>query len=412
MEEAVSTDGMLEFLLGLPEFKKLGSVALLDIEKEIRAENIQRGDSLNAFEQLDRHLYLIEGEVNLMADGKVLQVVNAGSERAKHSLFRIHTDGLTAYCVKNARLLALNKTILDKYISTINPDTHESGISVTSYDGLDSEAGIIRDIQNEFSHGEVDLPSITEVALKINQAVKDESLDFNKIADIVQTDPMIASRAVHVANSAIYMGSQPVKTVKRAVQRIGLRAMRTIVMSVTLLNLFSPKSPLVINKMRSYYKHSIRVGVICHVLAKNIKGFDPEQAFLAGLIHDIGTVPILIKIDEHNEIKDDAEILEKLISSLKIKVGTMLLKQWNFEDELIEVTKNADNWSREVDKADYCDLVQVAQLHSEMIGGNKLNAPALSELAAFKRLNIMELNPVKIISQAKEEMSEIINLLE
>ena len=412
MAESFTNVGLLKFLLGLPDLEGLGSVALLDLSKDARAEYLKKGESLHADEHMERHLYLVDGEVELVANDQVLQVIKGGSDRAKQSLFRVHTHGLEAHCLKDTSLLSLNETTFEKYISTIKPEINTSGISLSNYQATDGDAGIINEIHEEFHHNEVDLPSMPEVALKINQAVQDESLDFQKIAEIVQTDPMISARAVQVANSAMYAGSQPVQTIKRAVQRIGLRAMRTIVMSVTLRNLYTPTSPLIKKRMKTYYHHSIRVGVICHALTKKIKGFDPEQAFLAGLMHDIGIVPILIRADKHDEIKNNAELLDKLIHSLKTKAGAMLLKQWSFEDELITVVQDAENWQRDVIKADYCDVVQVAQLHCEMIGGRKLDAPALAELPAFGRLDLGDINPMLIIAQAKQEMREVIHLLE
>ena len=412
MAEAFSNVGLLKFLLGLPDLEELGSVALLDIAKDARAEFLKKDESLFADEHMERHLYLVEGEVELIANDQVMQVIKGGSERAKKSLFRIHTHGLEARCLKSASLLSLNETTFEKYISTIQPKPDISGINISSYHATDSDAGIINEIHNEFNHSEVDLPSMPEVALKINKAVQDETLDFKKIAEIIQTDPMISARAVQVANSAMYSGSQPVQTIQRAVQRIGLRAMRTIVMSVTLRNLYSAQSPLIKKRMKSYYHHSIRVGVISHVLTKKLKGFDPEQAFLAGLMHDIGVVPLLIRADKHNEIKDDVELLDKLLQSLKTKVGAMLLKQWSFEEELITVARDAENWQRDVIKADYCDVVQVAQLHCEMIGGRKLDAPSLAELPAFERLELGEINPLLILAQSKREMSEVIHMLD
>lgn len=413
MAEAFSNVALLKYLLGLPDLKGWGTVALLDLAKDARTEIINEGDLLHADEYMDRHLYLVEGEVELVSDDQVLQVIKADSERAKQTLFRIHTHGLAARCIKKAHFLSLNEETYDQYQSSLQPKVDDNSVNFSHYESEDgADEAIINEIHNAFSQNEVDLPSMPEVALKINQAVQSESLDIQKISESIQTDPMISARAVQVANSAMYAGSQPVQTIKRAVQRIGLRAMRAIVMSVTLRNLYAPKSPLIKKSMTTYYRHSLRVGVICHALANNIKGFDPEQAFLAGLIHDIGTVPLLIRADQHDEVKNNADLLDKIVNSLKAKVGAMLLQQWSFEAELITVVENCENWQRDIIKSDYCDIVQVAQIHCEMIGGRKLNAPELSELPAFARLELGDVNPKLIIAQAKQEMSEVIHLLE
>lgn len=413
MAEAFSNVGLLKFLLGLPDLKDWGTVALLDLAKDAKAEFVEKDESVYADEHMDRLLYLVTGEIELVSDGRVLQVIKADSERASQSLFRIHTHGLEAHCIKKSSLLSLNETIFEQYASSIEPQKDYSESTISSYKSLDhDEEAIIKEIHREFHHNEFDLPSMPEVAFKINQAVQSENLDIQKIAAMIQGDPMISARAVQVANSAMYASSQPVQTIKRAVQRIGLRAMRAIVMSVTLRNLYTPQAPLIKKRMQLYYQHSIRVGIICHVLTKKIKGLDPEQAFLAGLLHDIGTVPILIRADKHDELKDNFELLDKVLHDLRTKVGATLLKQWGFESELITVAENAENWQRDIIKADYCDVVQVAQIHCEMMGGEKLDAPAIDELPAFERLELGDINPKLIIAQAKQEMNEVIHLLE
>lgn len=412
MAEAFSNVGLLKFLLGLPDLEDLGSVALLELSKDARAEFIIKDELLHADEHMGRHLYLVDGEIELVSDDQVLQVIKAGTDRAKKVLFRVNTHGLAARGLKKSSFLSLNEDTYDRYISSIKPKEKIISSKFNTSDVSEGEAGIIDEIKKEFNHNEVDLPSMPEVALKINQAVQNEMLDIQKIADIVQTDPMISARAVQVSNSAMYVGSQPVQTIKRAVQRIGLRAMRAIVMSVTLKNLYTPKSPLIKKRMQMYYQHSVRVGVICHILAKKIKGFDPEQAFLAGLIHDIGIVPILIRADNHDELKNNAELLDELILSLQGKVAATLLKQWDFEEELITAAREADMWERDVIKADYCDVVQVAQQLCDMLGGQQLDAPNLKELPAFERLDLDDINPKLIVAQSKQAISEVIHLLE
>ena len=411
MREAFTNVGLLKFLLTLPELDELGSVALLDLSKDATALFIKEGETLYADKYLDRHLYLVEGEVELVANDQVLQVVKAGTERGRLALFRVHTHGLEARCTKAASLLSLNETTFEHYVSTIKPKENTTGINLSHYTATDGEAGIINEIRHEFNHNEVDLPSMPEVALRINHAVQDDSLDTQKIADIIQADPLISARAVQVANSAMYAGSQPVQTIKSAVQRIGLREMRAIVMSVAIRNLYRPESALVKKRMKTYYHHSLRVAVLSHSLAKKVKGMDPEQAFLAGLIHDIGVVPVLIRADKHEEFKDNPELLEKTLHDLSAQVGTMLLTQWKFEPELIQVVKEAESWQRDVSQADYCDIVQVAQLHCQMMGGRKLNAPALVDLPAFARLELGDTDPLLIIAQAKQEINEVINIL-
>lgn len=401
---------VMEVLLKLRDLDDLGDVALLDLARDARLEKLKKGKTLQAGKCLDRHVYLIEGEVELVADGRTMQTVKAGTERALLPVFRIHTRGLEARCVEAARLLTLDEGTFGRYASTIRPEQSD-GIDVEEYSSTDQQPDLVEEIRQAFHHQEVDLPSMPEVALKISRAVQSQDADFRQIATTVQADPVIAARIVQVANSAMYAGVSQVESVQNAITRIGLQATRAIVMSVVLKNLYAPKSKLLHKRMNRYYRHSIRVGAISHALAARLPGFDPERAFLAGLMHDIGVLPLLILADRRNELNQDAELLEQVINELGNTVGAMLLEQWEFEPEFVTVAREAEDWTREVDAADYCDIVQVAQLHCVMLGGKQIDAPPLSELPAFRRLHLAEIDPIKLIEEARQEISEIVSLL-
>lgn len=412
METSPDVMDVLRLLLDLRDLDEMGDVALLDLAQDARIEALGRGQILHADEHLDRHVYLVEGEVELVSEGKIMQTVTAGSERALLPVFRVHTHGLGARCTGSARLLSLNQATFERYAATLRTRQGAStGITVEEYASLEAQPGLIDEIRQAFYHQEVDLPSMPDVALKISRAVQSQDADFRQIATTVQADPVIAARIVQVANSAMYAGVSRVESVQNAITRIGLQAARVIVMTVVLKNLFTPKSHSVHKRMKSYYLHSIRVGAICHALATRLPGFDPEQAFLAGLMHNIGVLPLLIQADRRADLNQDPAILEQVIQELAWPVGALLLEQWAFEPQFVTAAQEATNWAREVEQADYCDIVQVAQLHSALVGGSKVDAPPLNELPAFKRLPMDEIDPVKLVEDARVEIGEIVGLL-
>lgn len=91
--------------------------------------------------------------------------------------------------------------------------------------------------------------------------------------------------------------------------------------------------------------------------------------------------------------------------------AAMLLEQWEFEPEFVTVARESEDWKREVDVADYCDIVQVAQLHCVLLGGKQIDAPPLSELPAFRRLHLDAVDPIKLVEDARQEINEIVSLL-
>jgi putative nucleotidyltransferase with HDIG domain len=209
----------------------------------------------------------------------------------------------------------------------------------------------------------------------------------------------------------MYRAARPVESVKDAISRIGLNATRAVVMSVVMKNLFTPKSSIIQKHFKKFYHHSIRVAAIAHTLAKHLTGFDPDEALLAGLIHDIGVVPILIEADHSKTFANDEVGLQTVLQKQSSRIGAVLLKQWGFDEAFVTVALESESWERQVDKADYCDLIQVAQLHCSMIGGKSIDAPPISELPAFRRLGLDNIEPAAIIKEAKHEIHEIIDLL-
>lgn len=412
METSPDVMEVLRLLLDLQDLEEVGDVALLDLAQDARIESMGSGKVLRADEHLDRHVYLVEGEVELFADGKVMQTVTAGTERALLPIFRIHTHGLGARSAGPARLLSLNEATFERYTSTLRSGRAAStGIKVEEYLASSKTPSLIDDVKQAFYHNEVDLPSMPDVALRISSAIQNQDADFRQIATTVQADPVISARIVQVANSAMYVGVSRVESVQNAITRIGLQAARVIVMAVVLKNLFTPQNPVVRKRMKAYYAHSIRIGAICHALASRLPGFDPEQAFLAGLIHNIGVLPLLVQADGSADLNQDPLVLEQVIEELASPVGALLLKQWGFESQFVTAAQEAASWDREVAESDYCDIVQVAQLHSEMVGGSKVNAPPLVELAAFKRLDLGAVDPVELVENARQEIGEIVGLL-
>jgi len=99
---------------------------------------------------------------------------------------------------------------------------------------------------------------------------------------------------------------------------------------VVLRDLFHPQTNLIKKTMKRYYEHSIRIGVICYVLAKHCDGFDADRAFLAGLLHDIGVIPLLVIADTHNELSRQAGKLNDVLTDLKGTVGSILLRHLMF----------------------------------------------------------------------------------
>ena len=325
----------------------------------------------------------------------------ADTERGQDPIFYSDTPGHYGRCLSDCKVLKVDRATAEKY--GINHDRFKTDLNYADFETLLGNTSLVLfdEITDLFKSKSITLPSLPEIALFINSALEKEDISTKKLSKIIQMDPVIAARVVQVANSPLY-GETKSDSIQDALARIGIDGVRTIVMGVVLRDLFMPNTQSVIDAMTKFYEHSIRTGVICYALAKKLPGFNRDEAFMAGILHDIGVVPILVVADRHPQIAEKENTLAAVLGHLKSYIGGMVLQQWGFADKFTEVAKHAYEWDRKVEKADYCDLVQVALMHSHLVGGEKIKGPELSALPAFKRLGFDKVNPVNNIQTLKE----------
>ena len=402
-------------LLSQPSLRSMGDVALLDIACHADILALKPGKKVGERELANSVLYLLSGEVDLMSVSNTVQTILTGSERAKTPLYLIFVPGTQVTCKLPCRLLRIDQNVFKKYYTGAQAD--DAGVSLVEVSGDDPTQGnlLFAEIRELFHTRQIGLPSLPDVVRKMNKALQDPNLDFQHVANLIQMDPVVAARIIQVANSALYMSVRPAESLKDAITRIGLEAARAIVMTVVLRNMFKSKASVIAQRMKQLYESSITVGVISQALARRLnRRFDADHAFLAGLLHDIGVVPVLVVADHHSDLKGDAPLLETAIRALRGPVGMMLLKEWGFDADLITTASEARRWERRVSEPDYCDIVQVALLHAGLLGARKVEGPALSELPAFKRLGLDGMDAgdgMQILQEAKSQINATIKLL-
>ncbi len=197
--------------------------------------------------------------------------------------------------------------------------------------------------------------------------------------------------------------------------RLGANTTSQLVLSFVMRDLFRAKTPVVRERMTKLWEHSIDVAAISFILARKIGGFDPERALLAGLVHDIGVVAILIYADEIKALKDFDVQIGALIAEYRGEIGAAILRQWNFPEDFVLIAREAEEWRRDpAERPDYCDLVMVAQLHSFTRSPGMVLHPPIFELPAFNKLGQGGLTPqsgLEILQEAEEQIEQTRALL-
>jgi HD-like signal output (HDOD) protein len=268
-----------------------------------------------------------------------------------------------------------------------------------------------RDVECE----ELILPTLPEISLKIRRAINDQDASSGKIAKVVQMDPAIAARLIHIANSPLYRGRKKIESCPEALTRLGLKAAQHLITSFALRSVFIARSRYIRKQMQHLWTHSSYVAAISAVLAHKTHGFDPDRAMLAGLVHDIGVVPVLTYADRHPELVTDVSDIEQTVHELRARLGVLIMRQWSFPADFEEVVLNAENWWRdEHAEADYTDVVIVSQLHSFVGTLPMRKYPKLPEVPAFRKFSSgrpdTELS-LDLLSLAKDDIWQVQQML-
>ena len=250
------------------------------------------------------------------------------------------------------------------------------------------------------------LPTLPEVALKIRAAVEDENTSAQKIADTLTQDASLSARLIQVVNSPLYRSRNPIDNLQMAVTRMGIRLVRDLVISLAMKQIYQATSNVLDVYFRKSWNNSVEVAAISRMLATTVQGINPEQALLAGLVHNIGSLPILVLAEDDDDLFQNPIALGGIIWELQGRVGALILTNWGFPESIIEVVRECHNfnYARAGGSPAFVDLVQVALLQGNLIP-EQYKPKDLSKVPAFAMMGMnAEVNVIEI--EANQQIIE------
>lgn len=412
---------VLRFLKFFLPFQHLNDHQLIELANLIQIKKIPANETfIQLFSDTPYQYFLIDGTVEVGDESTTQWLIHSRSENARNPLSRFRPS---RYSVKSVTEIKVVIVDLDTVFQFANKSAQDNPSEKIKQHYLYQK--LLRDLRDN----RLKLPSVPDVAIKIRQALYDEKSNFRQIASIIASDPAITTKIIKTANSALYRSIHKIDDCRMAVTRLGTKVTSQLVTSFSMKELFTTKNKSLKRKMMAVWNHSREVAALSFVLAKITPGFNAEHALLAGLLHDIGAIPIITYADKHPEIMKNQHDFDLLIDELKGEIGAAILTKWSFSEDLVTTAKESENWFRQPgEKPEYCDIIIVAQLHAMVgkpVSANTVAGkpdtthkrpiiPRLDEVPAFTKLALGQLTPelsIKVLEQAKEQVEETINLL-
>lgn len=275
--------------------------------------------------------------------------------------------------------------------------------------------GVYFQVYRDITSGEIQLPGLPDVAMNVRRAVSDEQNDLNTVVRIIQADPGLSAHLVRVANSPLYKTRVPAENLTSAVRCFGLEGTSNLVTSYILRSMYMSRSKLIRELLAEVWRQSVKVASISSVLAGMCRGFDPHSAMLAGLLQEIGALPLLNQLEKQPNLTENKEELREAVSKLTPQIGAVMLEKWGFDEKYVEVARRRDAWNHDEEAAvDLADLVLMARLHS-YIGTPRMHKyPRIDQVTAYQKLPLGELSPhmsLVMLDEAGQDIEEVRELL-
>lgn len=268
----------------------------------------------------------------------------------------------------------------------------------------------VKSLAAELSGGKIDLPSFPDVAIRVRRALADDRTTVDQVVRIVGSEPALAGRLMKMANSAaLNRSGKAVTELRTAIARMGYNMVRSAAISFAMAQIRAGASLKGLEKpLEQLWQHSTYVAAFCYVLAKNHTKRNPDEAFLAGLLHGVGKLYILTRADRHSVLFSDPLALEQIMRDWHANVGKSILENWEMSEELVAAVGDQDDTAREHEgAADLTDLLICANMmaaYFEQPADLELNMQGVS---AFRMLGLNAGNSTKVLADCRDEINAL-----
>ena len=187
------------------------------------------------------------------------------------------------------------------------------------------------------------LPTLPVVVTRINAMVQNPKTSAREVGAAIATDPSLSAKVLKLVNSAYFGFPSQISSISHATTILGFNAIQNLALSATVFQMFRDNGAEDLFARRTFWEHSLGVGVLARLLCDKVKYPDKEEAFTAGLIHDVGK--IVLDQFVHEEFKmvmslakaNDMVLCEaetQLLGLNHANVGYILAQKWNLPKKL------------------------------------------------------------------------------
>lgn len=188
------------------------------------------------------------------------------------------------------------------------------------------------------------LPTLPHYVLDLNAHLGNASVDLKKVANIIRTDPSLSAQVLRLCNSALFGLRRRVISIEQAAVLLGTERLRTLVLTCAVMQFAGKRVPQ--EQLLPFWQHSFLAALLSERIARHADYFEKEQAYLGGLLHDIGQLPLwILTLEEQAKNRpmppngwiDNLSAERGYFGMDHCKVGRWMAVSWNFMPSFVDV---------------------------------------------------------------------------
>ncbi len=271
---------------------------------------------------------------------------------------------------------------------------------------MTNENSFVAVLKKHIESEQLSLPIFDSVSLRIQMELIKKNPDFRAVEKLIIADQSLSSNLLKIANSVRYRGLVETSTVKAAITRLGMTEIARIISMDINKKIFSSRDPQLNAIMKKLWQHSMGCAFAAGMLSHRLDfGVMQNEAFFAGLFHDIGKLLILKVIAQKKQKDPSIAVPDQLLLSameiLHTEHGYLLMQQINMPQMFAVITR--DHHLQEFDRTNYLlILVKMANhiCHQMGIG-----------LAHDTTIALLETEEAVLLNLGQSDLEEAVNFL-
>lgn len=256
------------------------------------------------------------------------------------------------------------------------------------------------------------LPSLPHVLIKLLNACQNDTACFDTLAEIITKDATLSAKVLSVANSPVYGKSHQLTSLKQILLFLGLDTIKSIAITASVQQFFSRYSKEKSRFLKGFWEHTLYTAIVAKSLAKLTSYQNPEEAYFAGLLHDIGKLifenysqheySTLVYTDTSSE-----DLLKREQEKYEIThddIGARLLGIWGITDVISDAIKYHHAKTEDILEAHH--LVKIINLANSITTNNHINKEQVLDYS-YRLFDLSDSVLMDILTNAKAEVKTV-----